>query len=257
MTEKSVPPHTSSIGHISFNAKYISYAHTFFAALSFLAALAVGSYLHYHKIVQNASFGYPDEWFPSVSATIGDRYPERSVFQIVIAMTAGPRFLLLAFNFLSLYKELSYLPFVALIAGLLRTLTAGGWMYITSTDDHDAHDVFMIGYIVLTIPWDVCTTLLSPKGSFQRKARFYTGVSFFGTLLPLIYWFIQHKVHIRPGAYSVYAYFEWSLIGLDILFDAWSALDYRDIEVTISGEGLKLVSGQKKKAHSRDPYKIC
>ncbi|CAD1810679.1 Frag1/DRAM/Sfk1 family protein [Candida parapsilosis] len=255
MTEKSVPPHTSSIGHISFNAKYISYAHTFFAASSFLAALAVGSYLHYHKIVQNASFGYPDEWFPSVSATIGDRYPERSVFQIVIAMTAGPRFLLLAFNFLSLYKESSYLPFVALIAGLLRTLTAGGWMYITSTDDHDAHDVFMIGYIVLTIPWDVCTTLLSPKGSFQRKARFYTGVSFFGTLLPLIYWFIQHKVHIRPGAYSVYAYFEWSLIGLDILFDAWSALDYRDIEVTISGEGLKLVSGQKKKPIQETPIK--
>ncbi|KAI5955449.1 CWH43 [Candida theae] len=234
--------------HISFNAKYIAYAHTFFATSSFLAALAVGSYLHYYKIVENASFGYPDEWFPSVSATIGDRYPERSVFQIVIAMTAGPRFLLLAFNFFSLYKAHSYLPYIALVSGLLRTITAGGWMYITSTDDHDAHDVFMIAYIVLTIPWDMCTTLLSPRGSFQRKGRFYTGISFFGTLVPLIYWFIQHKVHVRPGAYSVYAYFEWSLIGLDILFDAWSALDFSDIEVTISGEGLKLISGQKKKS---------
>ncbi|KAI5968810.1 CWH43 [Candida margitis] len=256
MSEKSsssvAPP---PVKYISFNAKYISFAHTLFASSSFLAALAVGCYLHYYKIVENASFGYPDEWFPSVSATIGDRYPERSVFQIVIAMTAGPRFLLLAFNFLSLYKAKSYLPYIALIAGLLRTLTAGGWMYITSTDDHDAHDVFMIGYIVLTIPWDVCTTLLSPKGSWQRKARFYTGVSFFGTLVPLIYWFIQHKVHVRPGAYSVYAYFEWSLIGLDILFDAWSALDYRDIEVTISGEGLKLVSGQKKKTMQETPIK--
>ena len=33
--------------------------------------------------------GYPEEWFPSVSATIGDRYPERSVFQVFIAMTSG------------------------------------------------------------------------------------------------------------------------------------------------------------------------
>lgn len=33
--------------------------------------------------------GYPQEWFPSVSATIGDRYPERSVFQLFIAMTSG------------------------------------------------------------------------------------------------------------------------------------------------------------------------
>jgi hypothetical protein len=33
--------------------------------------------------------GYPQEWFPSVSATIGDRYPERSVFMIFIAITSG------------------------------------------------------------------------------------------------------------------------------------------------------------------------
>ena len=37
----------------------------------------------------NHQQGYPQEWFPSVSATIGDRYPERSVFQIFIALTSG------------------------------------------------------------------------------------------------------------------------------------------------------------------------
>lgn len=35
--------------------------------------------------------GYPQEWFPSVSSTIGDRYPERSVFQLFIAITSGMR----------------------------------------------------------------------------------------------------------------------------------------------------------------------
>ncbi|KAI3404032.2 CWH43 [Candida oxycetoniae] len=232
---------------ITFNASWISILHTVFASSSFLAALAVGSYLHYYKIVENASFGHPDEWFPSVSATIGDRYPERSIFQIIIALTAGPRFLMLAFDFISLYRPKSYLPFIALTAGVLRTFTAGGWMYITSTDDHDAHDVFMIGYIVLTIPWTVCITLLSPKGSFQRKARFYSAVTFFGTIAPLIYWFIQHKVHVRPGAYSVYAYFEWGLIALDILFDSWSYIDFTDIDISISGEGVKVISGQQEK----------
>jgi hypothetical protein len=33
--------------------------------------------------------GYPEEWFPSVSSTIGDRYPERSVFMLFIALTSG------------------------------------------------------------------------------------------------------------------------------------------------------------------------
>src|SRR5690242_18690115 len=63
-------------------------------------------WLHYHKIVQNEiavskhcheilksyqqqAQGYPEEWFPSVSATIGDRYPERSVFMLFIALTSG------------------------------------------------------------------------------------------------------------------------------------------------------------------------
>jgi hypothetical protein len=58
---------------------------------SFLSALVVGISLHYHKIVQNEYYGYPEEWFPSVSATIGDRYPERSFFMIFIAVTAGTR----------------------------------------------------------------------------------------------------------------------------------------------------------------------
>lgn len=59
------------------------------SAAAFLGALLVGCSLHYRKIVKNAWFGYPDEWFPSVSAAIGDEYPERSVFQLLIAVTAG------------------------------------------------------------------------------------------------------------------------------------------------------------------------
>jgi hypothetical protein len=64
---------------------------TFGFAVAFLGALIVGSSLHYHKIVQNEWYGFPDEWFPSVSATIGDRYPERSIFMIFIAITSGTR----------------------------------------------------------------------------------------------------------------------------------------------------------------------
>ena len=60
-----------------------------FTAAAFISALIVGVSLHYHKIVQNEYYGYPDEWFPSVSSTIGDRYPERSFFMVFIAITSG------------------------------------------------------------------------------------------------------------------------------------------------------------------------
>lgn len=93
---------------LSFNGQWISWAHTVVAyskshacrrlrgwklilgvVAAFLSALIVGVSLHYHKIVQNEFYGYPQEWFPSVSATIGDRYPERSFFMLFIAITSG------------------------------------------------------------------------------------------------------------------------------------------------------------------------
>lgn len=94
---------------VTFSGAWVSWAHTLVAYTAFLGALVTGLCLHYHKIVENEYYvnhqprkdcarfreadpllkGYPDEWFPSVSSTIGDRYPERSVFQLFIAMTSG------------------------------------------------------------------------------------------------------------------------------------------------------------------------
>jgi hypothetical protein len=218
---------------LKINAQFIAIAHTICSSSAFIAAFILGYTLHFEKIVRNEYYGYPDEWFPSVSSTIGDRYPERSVFQILIALTSGPRFLLLFFTYIRLYKKDSILPNVALITGIIRTVTCGGWVYITSTDDHDWHDIFMISYIILTLPWNISITKLSSPNSNIRKYRKYTSVTFFGSLIPLIYLFIEHKVHHTPGSYSYYAYCEWGLIVFDILFDAWSILDFKDLYLEI------------------------
>nr|BBA60198.1 putative GPI ceramide remodelase [Ogataea minuta] len=229
----AVPDGPNSQPLVRLNSQAIAIAHSVCSLSAFLAALAVGCWLHFYKIVENEYYGYPDEWFPSVSATIGDRYPERSIFQILIALTAGPRFLLLLLTYVRLHKANSVYPKLALISGFIRTITCGGWVYITSTDDHDAHDVFMISYIVLTIPWDLAITKLSPPRSRIRRARKYTAWTFFGALVPLVYLFIQHKVHHVKGAYSYYAYCEWALIFLDVGFDAWSILDFKDLIIEL------------------------
>ena len=59
----------SQTGSITFSASYISRVHTWFASAAFTAALVVGVLLHYKKIVKNGVAGYPEEWWPSVSAT--------------------------------------------------------------------------------------------------------------------------------------------------------------------------------------------
>ncbi|KAF2242021.1 calcofluor white hypersensitive protein-like protein [Trematosphaeria pertusa] len=217
----------------SFNGKWISWSHTIVAYCAFLGALVVGLSLHYHKIVQNEFYGYPQEWFPSVSSTIGDRYPERSVFMLFIAITSGPRFALVALWYILTRRPNSTLPkFVAGI-GLFRTLTCGGWTYVTSTDDHDWHDIFMISYLVATLPWTIGCIALSPRNRTALKYRKIFAGSFFGTIAPLIYFFIQHKVHRVAGAYTTYSFFEWSLVLLDVAFDAVTVIDFSNFEIVV------------------------
>ncbi|KAL1303139.1 hypothetical protein AAFC00_006571 [Neodothiora populina] len=227
------PKHRDGDVVASFPGEYISWIHTTFAYAAFLGAFVVGCALHYQKIVQNEHFGYPIEWFPSVSATIGDRYPERSVFQVFIALTSAPRFLLVILWYILTARPNSSLPKFVFGVGVFRTLTCGGWTYVTSTDDHDWHDIFMISYLVATLPWTIGCLALSPN---NPKAIFYRKVfagSFFATLIPLVYFFIQHKVHRVPGAYTIYAFFEWSLVLLDVAFDAVTALDFNGLELVV------------------------
>ncbi|KAK7966801.1 Protein cwh43 [Apiospora aurea] len=207
----------------AFSAKWVSYAHTIVAYTAFISALVVGISLHYHKIVENEFYGYPQEWFPSVSATIGDRYPERSFFQLFIALTSA--------------KPGKMLPKFVAGVGLFRTFTCGGWTYVTSTDDHDWHDIFMISYLVATLPWTLGCIALSPANPKAIKYRKYIATAFFGTLLPLVYYFIQHKVHRVAGAYTTYAFFEWSLILYDVAFDAVTVLDFSTFEIVVRDVG--------------------
>ncbi|RPA84753.1 calcofluor white hypersensitive protein precursor [Ascobolus immersus RN42] len=222
----------------SLNGKWISWAHTVIALAGFIGALIVGCKLHYLKIVKNEHYGYPQEWFPSVSATIGDRYPERSIFQLFIAITSGPRFILVGLWYLLTAKLTaarpgSFAPKFVGVVGLLRTFLCGGWVYITSTDDHDFHDIFMISYLVCTLPWTLGCLALSPPNRQAIKYRKVLASLFFGTLVPLIYYFIQHKVHKVAGAYTKYAFFEWSLIIYDVLFDAVTAIEFEGLQIQV------------------------
>lgn len=112
---------------------------------------------------------------------------------------SGPRFALVTLWYLLTARPNSKLPKFVAFMGIFRTLTCGGWTYVTSTDDHDWHDIFMISYLVATLPWTLGCLALSPNNFRAVKYRKYLAGAFFGTLVPLIYFFIQHKVHKVAG----------------------------------------------------------
>lgn len=138
-----------------------------------------------------------------MSATTGDRYPARAFFQILIALTAGPRFILVGlWYFCTVFMRSSSPGFAKclLIVGLVRTVSCGGWVYITSTDDHMTHDIAMVIYVLCTLPWQLGVIYTTSSANIQAvKRRRWLTCAFFGTLPPMIYFFLEHKVHQIPG----------------------------------------------------------
>lgn len=111
----------------------------------------------------------------------------------------GPRFALVFLWYAMTARPKSSLPKFVFWTGIFRTVTCGGWTYVTSTDDHDWHDIFMISYLVATLPWTLGCLALSRNDAKALRYRKFIASCFFGTLVPLIYFFIQHKVHKVAG----------------------------------------------------------
>lgn len=178
-----------------------------------------------------------------------------------MALAAGPRFALVGLWYLVTRRPRSRMPALVGLAGVLRTLTAATWMFVTSSDHADVHDFAMISCafsepaprltgsdMVLTIPWMFGSIALAPsRANGAQRWRKAAATAFFGAIPPLIYLYVQHKVHRRAGAYSRYAYCEWWLILSDIAFDAATALDFASLEIQIVdlGVGEKGEKGEK------------
>ncbi|KAJ7650428.1 Frag1/DRAM/Sfk1 family-domain-containing protein [Roridomyces roridus] len=221
---------------VKFPARHVARAHTILSSTAFIVALAIGLLYHYKKIVRNSVAEYPQEFFPSVSATIGDWYPERNLFQIVIAFTSGPRLGLVYLHYL-LHSQAwnSRVPTLIFISGILRTIACAGWVYVTSYDDGEIHDFFMISYLALNIPWMLGCITCAPAQT--RRKRFFLSIT------PLVYFFIQHKVYRIPGAYTYYSFVEWSLIVFDIVFDSFSEDEFT--HMIYIGDGSLTVQASK------------
>jgi hypothetical protein len=65
-------PSTARSGNtrrLVFDASHVAVVHTALASAAFGSALFLACLLHYKKVVRNDVAQWPDEWWPSVSAT--------------------------------------------------------------------------------------------------------------------------------------------------------------------------------------------
>lgn len=228
----------------SCSASWVAIAHTVLGYSAFAAALVVCLALHYHRVVKNHVAGWPDEYWPSVSATIGDWFPERNLFQVLVAVTSGPRFALV--GLCGLLAALQGRPKRAaflLVVGILRTFSCGGWIFVTSSDHALLHDVTMGLYIGLTPIWmAACFVSLAPAPDSKhaeahqiaQRVRTYAAIAFYSCTPFMVRLYLRHRRDNVKGAYTDYAMFEWLLVVFDVLFDMGSVWDLKRFTVKIA-----------------------
>ena len=164
------------------------------------------------------------------------------MFQILIALTSGPRFaLVFLWYFYSTRsdKTVSETTGLSLLAvGIIRTVACGGWVYITSTDDHLTHDIAMVLYLLCTLPWQLGVLYsTSNENKTAVQYRKFLTTAFFTTLPPMIYFFIQHKVQRVPGG-KTFSKKEKKEIGCDIYHGSFFSIFLQPIPHMLSLNGL-------------------
>ena len=85
--------------------------------------------------------------------------------------TPGPRFSLAFLQYYLHRSPTTFLPTIVFFFGIVRTLSCGGWVFVTSTDNHDVHDFMMILYVISNIPWMLVGTATTPPSRMQLRKR--------------------------------------------------------------------------------------
>lgn len=234
---------------------WIARAHSIIVWSAFAGALVIAFLFHYVHVVKNEFHGYPNEWFPTISASVGDWPAERVWFQLGMALASGPRF----FSALFLYfvRELDYrrrredrrrwLTKVGFVLGIARMLAAGWWVYITSTTHMDLHVTGMIVYLAISIAYHFLQIYLfrdsrkplNATDEYECRKKLILASLFVLTLPTASIFFVYHKIYAVAGAYSWYAIIEWTLVVWDVGFDATCGYDFSVLELTVAEIGQK------------------
>jgi membrane protein YdbS with pleckstrin-like domain len=81
---------------------------------------------------------------------------------------------------------------------LIRTVTAGVFIYITSSDNHFWHDNSALAYLVMTLVYMISMTCVT-KDEQQYRRRRNILLLFTLNVFPLVYFYVDHKVNHTAG----------------------------------------------------------
>ena len=200
---------------LTFRARSLPIIYGVCVSTGFLFCLLF-SYIYHFEIVTKTHCRQP-EFFPTISASIGDMFPEKSFFRYAMALTSGPRMLTLAIICYLLREDLvtsglgssawNSMNTAAMWVDVARVFTAGIWIYVGSGENHDIHDVGFVSYVFFTMVHQIIHLALfyrlklrgrphphpEDQSSFRWKLFFTVGHTFW--FLASMYYFVEHRFY--------------------------------------------------------------
>ncbi len=164
-------------------------------------------YTRHSDLVKTHVSAFPDAFFPSVSAVIGDYYPMRSIFQFGMALTSYLRF----HSILEDYKQWGSKS--ASFFDIVKTLGIGLFTYVTSRDSPNLHALGMVLYMAASF----CALQL--KWFRDQNTRWMKLMHLYLTTATIVTMSALLKLHLKedPSAYSFYSILEWCLPAFDVV----------------------------------------
>ncbi|KAN0021854.1 hypothetical protein ACTFIV_009099 [Dictyostelium citrinum] len=256
---------------------------------SFITTLFLACYLHFERVTKNHCKMY--EFLPSISSTIGDFSPEMNVYRYGMALTSGLRLGTIYLNHhvsteeknnllaqsnsgrksftsssvLDSVRRLGYLIPMSTVFDTIRVFSAGGWIYISSSEHLFSHQVGFVSYVIFSFlyMYTHCAVLYhtkikfrpgfenqsissiilkgnySPKTQkdlFSFKWKAILGVAHFLLFVGSLKYFVDHTFYCVYLSYSKYSIFEWLLATTNILYDTLTYLDFDGLYFTLHRE---------------------
>eukprot|EP00698_Gefionella_okellyi_P013884 TRINITY_DN3838_c0_g1_i1.p1 TRINITY_DN3838_c0_g1~~TRINITY_DN3838_c0_g1_i1.p1 ORF type:complete len:993 (+),score=257.64 TRINITY_DN3838_c0_g1_i1:46-3024(+) len=235
---------------VQVHAVWFAIAQTIVVGGSFVLTLLSALHLHFAGIVKNEWYS---EWWPSISAVVGDYAPEKNIFAYGMALAAFPKFVCAAVVCYMVLQRASSATATACdsapkfarataVTAIARLLSAGGWIFVSSSDHAIVHAVSMGVYLFACNFYMAFHVHLSVmldlhergKGATWRQVivfwwRMLFFVGFLTTMAIALNYFYLHKGLQQIGAYAWYSVFEWGLVVCDVGFDAACILDFAGI----------------------------
>lgn len=194
---------------LTFHARYLPLQYGFCVLSGFLLCLLISYFQHFETVTKTHC--RKPEFFPTISASIGDMFPEKSLFRYFMALTSGPRILTLLIVH-HIFKEdvgvkggWGVVNRITMLVDVGRVFTAGLWIYIGSGEHHFAHDVGFVSYVVLTVIHQILHISMFRKYKIQGRShphpedqssywwKMFFSIGHMLFFMGSMYYFVEHR----------------------------------------------------------------